>query len=1067
MLKGSRYFCLMIVAAMFTIMGGIAQADMASPHIIHADQPDGTRIALHIRGNHALNWQEDLNGYTVVREQGNSGRYVYAKRGPNGQLLPTMHEVGKVNPKALGLQHRVLPSAAVRALMRASGPAGQTSEDASVGQPLLESGPQILNNLVVLVRFNDHTVRTLPSESDIDVLMNAVGGDPALAPAGSLRDIYLNNSYGALTLDSTVVAWATVSNAEAYYANGNSGLTTAIHQALSEALDIVDDSIDFNTFDQDDDGYIDAVTFLHSGYGAEWGGTDAYGAYYTDRIWSHKWALYSLPGGSWVSDEGVKVYNYHISPSLWGTSGNSIGRIGVIAHETGHFLGLPDLYDTDDSPGNGIGSWGLMANSWGGDGSQQPPPLMSAWSKIALGWLDPTDLSAPGNYVLGDSLNSNQVYKVTDSYPTDEYLLIENRRRKNSSNAVVDNIPASGDGLVIYHIDDSTVYNTEGYPGQNGWPENGNHYRVAVLQADGNYDLEKGNDRGDSGDAYRENYVSLIGPATVPSTDSYQDGIVFATDHEISNISSADSTMTFDFNAGQIPAEPPVAPNGLSATATGHYSIDVAWVDNSINEDGFSLERRDSINENWWVVAELGPNVTNYSDSGLNHGTTYEYRVKAHNSAGDSIYSNIGIATTSVPTPPTPPTGLTATAVSENRIDLVWANGENATGQEVQRSVDAISFATITTLGSAETSYSDNGLSPSTSYTYRVMAFNADGSAMSETTSATTNAPSPMAYATGENTIHGTLNGSFDNTWNFDGTVEEITENLSVANKNGRSQLEHVWQIGPVTGGAQVTLTVIASTNSTSEDFIFSYSIDGGANYTDVLTVNDPTTMEQTVELPPETSGMLYLRVQDNDRSRGETILDTISVDYIVVESWGEIVLTAPTNLVGSAVSSSEIALSWDDASGETGYTVEYRENGTTGDWLFAISDLTVNSTDYAVTGLASSTAYDFRVCAFDDSSQPMCETTDSPVTTLEDGVQQEVVTINLAQYKIKAKQLVVEATSSLQPQAVLTLENYGEMTYSAADGLYIYQAKVGDPGSTVTVTSDLGSSATASVIQK
>ena len=357
MFKRLRYVCLMTVAAMAIIMGGVAQADMASPHVIHAVQQDGTKIALHIRGSHALHWQEDLNGYTVVRERGNSGRYVYAKRGPSGHLLPTVHEVGKAHPKALGLQRRVLPSAAVRALMRADGPAGQTSEEASIGQPYLESGPQTLRNLVVLVRFSDHTGRTLPSESDIDMLMNAVGGDPALAPAGSLRDIYLNNSYGALTLDSTVVAWATVSNTEAHYADGNSGLTTMIHQALGEALDIVDGSVDFTTFDQDGDGYIDAITFLHSGYGAEWGGTDAYGADYTDRIWSHKWALYSLPGGSWLSDEGVEVFNYHISPSLWGTSGSTIGRIGVIAHETGRFLGLPDLYDTDDSAGNGTDYW--------------------------------------------------------------------------------------------------------------------------------------------------------------------------------------------------------------------------------------------------------------------------------------------------------------------------------------------------------------------------------------------------------------------------------------------------------------------------------------------------------------------------------------------------------------------------------------------------------------------------------------------------------------------------------------------------------------------------------------
>ena len=83
MFKRLRYVCLMIVAAMVIIMCGVAQADMASPHVIHAVQQDGTKIALHIRGSHVLHWQEDLNGYTVVRERGNSGRYVYAKRGPS------------------------------------------------------------------------------------------------------------------------------------------------------------------------------------------------------------------------------------------------------------------------------------------------------------------------------------------------------------------------------------------------------------------------------------------------------------------------------------------------------------------------------------------------------------------------------------------------------------------------------------------------------------------------------------------------------------------------------------------------------------------------------------------------------------------------------------------------------------------------------------------------------------------------------------------------------------------------------------------------------------------------
>jgi M6 family metalloprotease-like protein len=77
---------------------------------------------------------------------------------------------------------------------------------------------------------------------------------------------------------------------------------------------------------------------------------------YENRIWSHQWNI------DWRSSRsGVRVTKYHVSPALWGTSGNSIGRVGVIAHETGHFLGLEDHYDIDYT-GNGLGFFCLMAS---------------------------------------------------------------------------------------------------------------------------------------------------------------------------------------------------------------------------------------------------------------------------------------------------------------------------------------------------------------------------------------------------------------------------------------------------------------------------------------------------------------------------------------------------------------------------------------------------------------------------------------------------------------------------------------------------------------------------------
>lgn len=567
---------LFILAVSVALICKNVSAMPASPHPFEVYQPDGKKILLNVRGDERFHWFEDTEGYTVVREK---GRYAYAQLDSNGRLKATALTVGTDNPKAAGLKKKILPSIEVRRSLLPALMSGESS------MPPPEKVPPAgtVKNLVVLCMFSDHTIATNARPSaDYDILFNQVGGDATLAPTGSVKDLYLENSYGAMTLQSTVTVWVTLPNTEAYYADNEDGTGSYPQNAqgmVEDALNLIDPLVDFSQFDDDSDGYIDAIDFIHSGYGAETGGGGG------DWIWSHRWSLWALDGGEWTSAEGVKVYDYHTEPALWGTSGTNIVRFGVIAHETGHFFGLPDLYDTDGS-GEGIGSWGMMANSWGFDYSQYHPPHFSAHSKIELGWVTPTVIIAPGVYTIDQAETNPHIYRIDYNYPTGEYLLIENRQPAGIETA----IPQGG--LCIYHIDEQADDVTEGYPGQIGWPQNGNHYRVAVLQADGNYNLEKSDNRGDSGDLYHAAGVSEISPATIPNTHAYQSGIIIITDNTIRNISSAAASMTFTYDNGTVPLPPQAYDMDVITDVDTPVTITLQAIDDSLPNPPAALTYR-------------------------------------------------------------------------------------------------------------------------------------------------------------------------------------------------------------------------------------------------------------------------------------------------------------------------------------------------------------------------------------------------------------------------------------------------------------------------------------------
>jgi len=520
----------------FALLPWVSHGMVANPNTVFEKQPSGKTIELKFNGNEELSWHEDVNGYPVVRL---GEQYVYQTNvNPLFQRRSSL-VVGEVDPEAHGVK-KITPAQRLPYLQPSEfheNHAHVTDARASVSA-VTTTGT--LKNLVVLIRFQNHQSRSLPSQSDYNTFFNTTGGDPVLAPTGSVKDIYLENSYGQLTINSTVSDWITVSGTEQSYANGNSGLSSAIWPAITEALDQLDTTVDFTQFDADSDGVIDAITVIHSGYGAEWGGTDSSGTYYTNRIWSHKWAIQP----SWNSADGVSVGNYNINPGLWATSGSNIGRVGVVTHELGHFLGLPDFYDTDGTS-SGIGSWGLMANSWGFLGDQLNPPHMSAWSKIELGWVTPQTLTSNGTYTANQVEFNQEIFRIDEGFPANEYLLIENRQPVG----IESSMPQGG--LAIWHIDETKSNNRdEGYPGHANWPYN--HYKIALLQADGLYELEKKIGRGNGGDVYHAGGVDAIDGTTLPSTDSYQFGNTAPSNVSITNISTSSSSMTFDYMNGTV-----------------------------------------------------------------------------------------------------------------------------------------------------------------------------------------------------------------------------------------------------------------------------------------------------------------------------------------------------------------------------------------------------------------------------------------------------------------------------------------------------------------------------------
>lgn len=299
---------------------------------------------------------------------------------------------------------------------------------------------EVANQILVLrVQFSDLSFIASPSYPD-DLAHDDVFFDRWMVHLG---DFFADASHGSYALDYTL--WPqvfTLPHPIAYYGGDTTETIDArVEQMMVDLITAADDPIDFSQYG--------GIIVFHAGAGQE---ADISGIR-TDSIWSTFVTRKNLqdaldpenddyPGIS--TEDGISLKNivlvgesefhdYFPVPPDQDASSYLFSIYGVLAHQFGHLIGLPTLFDNDSSNGvsQGIGNWGLMGTGvWNASG--YVPAQLCAWSRYYLGWeqaivLSHDTVGAEVEQAFALQPNQPRLYRIPIS--ATEYFLVENRQQ--------------------------------------------------------------------------------------------------------------------------------------------------------------------------------------------------------------------------------------------------------------------------------------------------------------------------------------------------------------------------------------------------------------------------------------------------------------------------------------------------------------------------------------------------------------------------------------------------------------------------------------------------------------
>ena len=397
----------------------------------------------------------------------------------------------------------------------------------------------------------------------------------------------------------------------------------------------------------------------------------------------------------------------------------------------------------------------------------------------------------------------------------------------------------------------------------------------------------------------------LLNAITIGTHYGTQYQEIYEADLEDSTLSSAITTANTLLTANP---SPPVAPSNLSGTSGGAYLINLTWSDNASNELGYRIESKIGATGTYELLTTLGPNTRATTFTSLIEGTQYYYRLQGVNAGGRSAYSNEESVTTVLISPGGT---LNAQALSSSQVLLTWSdNSATETGYTIERSpVTDTNYTQIATVGANTTSFTDSGLSEATKYWYRVQAYNTYTTSAYSTERQVTTLYNIPAAPSGL-TITSLLSNKVTLSW-VDNSGDE--SGFKIQRKQG----------------ATGTYATIKTT---------------GANVTS-YTDKDSALRDGT---------LYYYRVCATNAA-GDSAFSN--------EASGTTPLAKPTSATATAVSSSQINLTWiDNSASETGYKIE-RKTGAAGTYA-QIVQVGANVRSYSDHGLTSNTRYYYRVRA-------------------------------------------------------------------------------------------------------